>query len=95
MFKPYPRKRLTPAQRIADRRRAAKALGRPLVATHPVHHHDFGKLVICMTEKNILNGSTIARIADGDIRVPSGIMDPFSSWQLADSSMQPMQDRAS
>lgn len=36
-----------PKQRQADRRRAVKALGKPLKRTQQVHHHSLTQLVIC------------------------------------------------
>lgn len=38
---------LTVAQRHRDRRRVERALGHPLVANHPVHHHSPTQLVVC------------------------------------------------
>ncbi len=47
LLKLWKRKRLTLCQRARDRRRAVRALGKPLKRTQPVHHHDFKQLVIC------------------------------------------------
>ena|SRR5712691_6066647 len=38
---------VSPTQHNKDRRRAVKALGRPLARRHPVHHHSHTQLVIC------------------------------------------------
>lgn len=38
---------ITDSHRVADRKRAIKALGRPLLKHQHVHHHSLTQLVIC------------------------------------------------